>query len=71
MPPKELHDWFQANTQIASTIQDLTLYYDERYTGKWTEANKLYLSTIKRYDDELENLRELENVADEFIKNRT
>ena len=67
-----MHGWFQANIQIVSTIQDLTLYYDERYNDKWTEANKLYLinSTIKRYADELENLRELEDVADEFAKNK-
>ena len=72
VPPKKLHGWFQANIQIVSTIQDLTLYYDERYNDKWTEANKLYLinSTIKRYADELENLRELEDVADEFAKNK-
>lgn len=70
VPPKELHNWFQANMQIASTIQDFTLYYDERYTKKWTEANKLYLvnSTIKRYTDELETLKKLEYIADEFVK---
>lgn len=70
VPPKELYNWFQANMQIASTIQDFTLYYDERYTKKWTEANKLYLvnSTIKRYTDELETLKKLEYIADEFVK---
>lgn len=62
VPPKELHDWFQAHIQISSTIQDLTLFYDKRFEGKWTTENKIYLvnSTIKRYSEELENLKTID-----------
>ncbi len=62
MPPKELHDWANAHTQIAGSISDFSLYYDRRNLDKWSTENRKYLmnTSIKRYETDLEALREIE-----------
>ena len=61
-PPKELHEWANAYTQLAGTIQDFSLYYDRKNLNTWTTENRIYLmdSSIKRYETDLEALRTLE-----------
>ena len=61
-PPKELHEWANAHTQLAGTIQDFSLYYDRKNLNTWTTENRIYLmdSSIKRYETDLEALRTLE-----------
>ncbi len=64
-PPKELNNWANAHTQIAGTIQDFSLYYDKRNLDKWTTENRIYLmdTSIKRYEADLEALREVEKTV--------
>ncbi|OAB40551.1 hypothetical protein PMSD_01200 [Paenibacillus macquariensis subsp. defensor] len=59
VPPKELHDWAQAQTQIACTIHDFSLYYDKNHLNKWPSNNRKNLMdlTINRYEAELEVLK--------------
>lgn len=54
-PPKELHDWADAHTQLAATIQDFSLLYNKNNLGTWTTENRKFLmsSAIKRYESEL------------------
>ena len=61
-PPKGLHEWANAHTQLAGTIQDFSLYYDRKNLNTWTTENRIYLmdSSIKRYETDLEALRTLE-----------
>ena len=63
-PPKELHEWANAYTQLAGTIQDFSLYYDRKNLNTWTTENRIYLmdSSIKRYETDLEALRTLEKI---------
>jgi len=61
-PPKELDEWASTNSQLAGIIHDFTLYYSKKHLGKWTSENRIYLmnSSIKRYENDLETLRKLE-----------
>ena len=61
-PPKELHEWMDAHTQLAGTIFDLSLFYNRRFMGKWDTQSRVFLmdSKIKQYAAELEALRQVE-----------
>lgn len=64
--PKELHDWAQANTELACTIHDFTLYYNEKYLYMRLPENRrnLMKMSIRRYETELEKLKRL----DQFLE---
>lgn len=63
-PPKELHEWANAHTQLAATIQDFSLFYNKKNLGTWTTENRKFLmnSAIKRYEDELVELSAAEKM---------
>lgn len=62
IPPNELNEWAQAHVNIAGTIHDLTLFYNKNNLDKWTSQNRSWLmtNTIKRYQNDLKRLAELE-----------
>ena len=62
VPPKELHDWANVHTQIACTIHDFSLYYNKQHLDTWPSKNRMFLmdTSIKRYETELELLKEID-----------
>lgn len=66
--PKELHDWAQAHTNLACTIDDFTLYYSKRFMNRWSTENRKQLmnTSIKRYENELENLKKIDPFPDDI-----
>lgn len=57
--PIDLHDWAEANIQLANTIYDLSLFYNKNNLNKWSSDNRHWLvqNTIERYEDDLERLK--------------
>jgi len=62
VPPKELHYWAQIHTRIACTIHDFSLFYDKNNLSTWKSENRRFLmdSSIKRYEADLEELKEVD-----------
>lgn len=60
--PTELHDWVEINYTISSIIYDLSLFYNKENINNWTSENRRWLvrNTIKKYERELELLKESE-----------
>ena len=58
-PPIEISKWANDILLIACTIDDLSLFYKKENINTWTRENKLFLikSTIKRYEQELEAIK--------------
>lgn len=65
IPPNELHDWAHVHTKIACTIHDFSLFYDKKHLDTWPTENRKWLmsNAIKRYEIELEELREMEKLT--------
>lgn len=59
IPPKEIKDWFQRCSNLAATIHDFTLFYNQQYVSSRTPQNRRDCMniTVKRYYEELEKLR--------------
>lgn len=60
--PRKLHQWFLLNEKIAGDICDYSLFYNNKYLDKWNTENRMFLmeEAVKRYKNDLEELRELE-----------
>lgn len=58
---KELYDWQQSYSNLASTISDFLLYYTKG--NKWDSLNRIKLTeiSIKRYNEELEIIKRKES----------
>lgn len=58
-PPIEISDFGNTIMQITCTIDDLSLFFRKENINTWTSQNKLWLikKTIKRYEQELEELK--------------
>ena len=59
IPPKEIKGWCQRCSNLAATIHDFTLFYNEQYVSSRTPQNRRDCMniTVKRYYEELEKLR--------------
>ena len=57
--PIDLHDWAEANIQLANTIYDLSLFYNKNNLKNWSSDNRHWLvqNTIERYEEDLERLK--------------
>lgn len=60
--PDDLHDWSQANIDIASSIYDFSLFYNKKYLNKSKSENREWLikDSIKRYENALEKLKKIQ-----------
>lgn len=60
--PDELHNWKQGISNLAATIHDFTYFYNSEFMLQRTSKNRLACMdmTIRRYYDELEQLKCLE-----------
>lgn len=65
--PNELREWVNAQTKIASSIQDFSLYYDKKNENVWTSENRKFLmdASIKRYEEDLEVLKKIDANIDD------
>lgn len=65
--PNELREWVNAQTKIASSIQDFSLYYDKKNENIWTSENRKFLmdASIKRYEEDLEVLKKIDANIDD------
>lgn len=65
--PKELREWVNAQTQIACSIQNFSLYYDKKNEHIWTAENRKFLmdASIKRYEEDLEVLKKIDTLIDD------
>lgn len=63
IPPKEIKEWYQSCSNLAATIHDFTLLYNEQYVSSRTSENRRSCMniTIKRYYEDLEKLKLEEN----------
>lgn len=59
IPPKEIKSWCQSCSNLAATIHDFTLFYNEQYLSSRTEKNRKECMnlTIKRYYFDLDQLK--------------
>lgn len=67
--PKELREWTNAQTQIACSIQDFSLYYDKKNEHVWNSENRRALMdlSIKRYEEDLEVLKKIDKCINDKI----
>ena len=63
IPPQDLQEWSQACSNISATINDFTLFYNEKYLSGRTPANRrdCMNMTIRRYYEDLKKLEDEEN----------
>lgn len=69
---KKLHDWQNAYTQLASTIHDLSLFYNKRYLNRRDSKNRKIVTelTIKSYNECLEKIKAMDtefNFESKFV----
>lgn len=60
--PVECNSWAETIQQIAATIHDFTLFYDQKTMDTWSRENRNYLMkmTLKRYQQEIEMIKQEE-----------
>ena len=68
----KLHDWQNAYTQLASTIHDLSFFYNKRYLGRRDIKNRKAVTelTIKSYNECLEKIKAIDiefNFESKFV----
>lgn len=68
--PLRCNSWSEAIQQIAATIHDFTLFYGQKTMDTWSKENRNYLmkATLKRYQQELELLKQKEKELCELPK---
>lgn len=61
-PSLQLREWAAAHEQLASVVDDFSLYYNKRHLDKWSTEDRIYLmgESIKKYESALETLRVLD-----------
>jgi len=62
IPPNELKEWSQCCSNLAATIHDFTLFYNQKYISMRTPENREACMdiSVKRYYEELEKLKVVE-----------
>ena len=60
--PEEIHDWVEEIMQLSGWILDLSIYLEgDKQDGAITDREEwLIQNTIKKYNESLEKLKELE-----------
>lgn len=61
IPPTELNGWSEVHAKISGTIYDFSLFYNKEHLHVWKKENRkwLMLESIKRYEEELEELKSI------------
>ena len=62
IPPNDLHEWSQVQTELAGSLHDCTLYYNKEFLDRWKPENRKWLmqNSIKQYNSDLEKYKELD-----------
>lgn len=71
IPPNDLHDWSQAQMELAASLHDCSLYYNKKFLDKWTSDNRKLLmsNSIKQYETDLEKYKKLDTEVSKKYKN--
>ena len=73
IPPKELKEWSQCCSNLAATIHDFTLFYNNEYLSGRTQENRVACMniTIDRYYKDLEKLKEIERISKDLLSDKS